>query len=401
MASPAAEAQWSRHGYKKVASGTGYVMNGRQSVTSLVRSIHAASVRATEWPHVLEQLRTHLDAQVVTLGHHEFATGTDSAMFESPEGAYFSQQMAAFSARNPWFLASSDYVPGRVITDVEMISHSDLRRTDFYRGFLQPRGLLHRLCGVVAQCDTGVDFLSAYRAEDQAAFGARDKTELRVLLEHIALSLESDWRWQEADGLARALLALLDHDVKPVLLVTAAARSIYRNPAADRLLDGHIGLRLDGTHLIADSPADQRLLRETIARVAQEDPAITGAAPCVLTLARASPTLPVVAIVRAAGQVFTRQDGAHHGVALVTVQGSYALHDPASCAFAHQYELTSAQAKVSALVFAGHPLSTIAHSLNVSDNTVRSHLKQIFHKTDTHGQMDLVHLHARVCPTPS
>jgi DNA-binding CsgD family transcriptional regulator len=36
--------------------------------------------------------------------------------------------------------------------------------------------------------------------------------------------------------------------------------------------------------------------------------------------------------------------------------------------------------------------------LNLSENTVRSHLKQIFQKTDTHGQMELVHLHARVCP---
>ena len=86
---------------------------------------------------------------------------------------------------------------------------------------------------------------------------------------------------------------------------------------------------------------------------------------------------------------------------VLAVRGGHDLHDSASCAFARQYDLTSAQAKVSSLVFAGQPLSTIAHSLNVSENTVRSHLKQIFHKTDTHGQMDLVHLHARVCPTLS
>ena len=56
-----------------------------------------------------------------------------------------------------------------------------------------------------------------------------------------------------------------------------------------------------------------------------------------------------------------------------------------------------AQAKVSSLVFAGQPLGVIARTLNLSENTVRSHLKQIFFKTATHGQMELVHLHARVC----
>ncbi len=376
-------------------------MNGQSSATSIVRAIHAASVSSTEWPGILEQLRKHFDAQVVTLGHHEFATGTDSAMFESPDDAYFSQEMSTFSARNPWFLSSEDYLPGRVITGDEMISHNDLRRTDFYRSFLKPRGLLHRLCGVVAQRATGVHFLSAYRAEHQGAFGAREKTELRALLDHIGLSLESEWRWQEADGLSRALLALVEHDAKAVILVTATAETTYRNPAADRLLASGGGLRLEGGRLVASSLGDQRLLRETIARVAQQDFTDTGASPYVLTLACASPKLPVVATVRAAGQVFMRQAGVRRSLVLVTVRGGDALHDPASCAFALQYELTSAQAKVSALVFAGQPLSTIARSLNVSENTVRSHLKQIFHKTDTHGQMDLVHLHARVCPALS
>ena len=374
---------------------------GDERQTSLVRAIHAASVSAAQWPGVLDQLRRHLDARVVTLGHHEFTTGANSALFESPDNTCFSADMAAYAARNPWFLSHDDYVPGRVIAGDELLSHSDLRRTDFYRAFLKPRGLLHRLCGVVARRATGIHFVSAYRAEDQSAFGAWEKAELQKLLDHLALSLESHWRWQEAEDLSRALLALIDHDPKPVILVTAAGESIYRNPAADHLLAGRIGLRLDGTRLVAASPADGRLMRETIARVAQSDPADAAASSSVVTLACTPPTPPVVAVVRAAGQVFMREAGRRRGLVLVTVRGGHALHDPATCAFARQYELTSAQAKVSALVFAGQPLPTIAHSLNVSQNTVRSHLKQIFHKTDTHGQMDLVHLHARVCPTLS
>ena len=380
-------------------AGTSLLNECRPSATSLVRVIHAAGASAADWPGVLEQLRRFLDARVVTLGHHDFTTGSDSALLESPDNSGFGQAMAAFSARNPWFLSSEDYVRGRVMTGDELISHSDLRRTDFYRGFLQPRGLLHRLCGVVAQCATGAHLVSAYRAEDQDAFDAREKAELTILLDHITLSLESHWRWQEADDLARALLALTDHDANPVVMVTADAEPIYRNPAADHLLDLGVGLRLDGTRLIAASHADQRLLRETIARVARCDPSLTAASPTVVTLACAPPMPPIVVVVRAAGPVFMRAAGVRRGLVIVTVRGGHALHDPASCAFARQYQLTSAQAKVSALVFAGQPLSTIAHSLNVSDNTVRSHLKQIFQKTDTHGQMDLVHLHARVCQT--
>lgn len=366
---------------------------------SLIRGIHAAGVCASEWPGVLERLRSFLDARVVTLGYHEFTTGSDSAVHESPGDADFSKSMGAYSARNPWFLSSEDYAPGRVMTGDELIGHNDLRRTDFYQGFLQPRGLLHRLCGVIAKHGRGAHLLSAYRAEDQGGFEAREKAELAVLLDHVTLSLRSQWRWQEADDLARALLTQSDHDANPLILVTSDAEPVYRNPAAERLLDLGAGLRLDGPRLAASSSADQRLLRETIARVAQGYPTDAGASPAVLTLACVPPAHPVVVVVRAAGRLFMSQAGVRRGLVMLSVRGGHAGHDPASCVFARQYELTTAQARVSALVLAGQPLTRIAQSLNVSENTVRSHLRQIFQKTETHGQMELVHLHARVCPT--
>ena len=239
----------------------------------------------------------------------------------------------------------------------------------------------------MVQRGRGAHLLSAYRAEDQSAFGAREKAELGVLLDHITLSLQSQWRWQEAEDLARAVLAHSDHDTNPLILVTADAEPIYRNPAAEHLLNLGAGLCLDGTRLVASSRADQRLLRETIARVAQGDPTDAAASPSVVTLACTPPAPSVVVVVRAAGQVFLRQAGMRRGLVMVTVRGGHARHDPASCVFARQYELTTAQAKVSALVLAGQPLSRVAQSLNVSENTVRSHLRQIFQKTETHGQM--------------
>ncbi|EHR71581.1 DNA-binding protein with HTH domain [Burkholderiales bacterium JOSHI_001] len=372
---------------------------GMPATASLVRAIHAAAVNVGDWPDVLERMRAHLDARVVTLGRHEFVTGSDSLMFESPGSRAFSGGMAEFSARNPWFLSSEDYVPGRVMTGDELISHADLRRTDFYRGFLQPRGLLHLLCGVVDRRPRCAHVLAAYRAETQAPFGAREKAELVGLLDHVTLSLQSQWRWQEANDLAQALLGLSDHDANPTILVTTDGEPIYSNPAARLLLERRQGLQLDDARLVAASPGERRLLSEAIARVARDGTSKDGVVPEVLTLANAPSQPPVVVVVRAAGQAFCRQVGASRGLVMLAVRGSHSGHNPATCVFARQYELTAAQSKVSALVFAGQSLSTIAQSLNLSENTVRSHLKQIFQKTDTHGQMELVHLHARVCPT--
>ncbi|OYU98523.1 MAG: helix-turn-helix transcriptional regulator, partial [Burkholderiales bacterium PBB5] len=68
---------------------------------SLVRDIHAAAVNTAQWPAVLERVRVQLDARVVTLGRHEFVTGSDSSVVASPVDQAFSSGMAEFSARNP------------------------------------------------------------------------------------------------------------------------------------------------------------------------------------------------------------------------------------------------------------------------------------------------------------
>jgi DNA-binding CsgD family transcriptional regulator len=368
-----------------------------RDLDALVRAIHAAGAQACGWPDVLEQLRDHLDARMVTLGHHEFATGCDSSIVGSPGAERFGREMAEYAARNPWFLSSADYRAGRVLTGDELIHRPELRRTDFYRGFLRPRGLLHLLCGVIEQRARGVHLLSAYRAEGQAAFDPHEKAEWARLLEHVTLALHAQWRWQEANDLAAALLALSDRDTNPTILATADGEPIYRNAAADELLEHGHGVALDGARLTAAVASERRLLAETIARIAQADPQADAPAPAVLTLAAVPPLPPLVVVVRAAGQVFRGQTGQRHGLVKLVVRGDHATHDPATCTFARQYELTAAQSKVSAMVFAGQPLASIARSLHVSENTVRSHLKQIFQKTETHGQMELVHLHARVC----
>lgn len=367
------------------------------SVVPLIRSIHAAGKHTDEWPSVLERLRKYLDAQVVILAHHEFTTGTDTTWYESRGGAHLSQEMAAYSARNPWFMSSEDYVPGRVMTGDDLISPYDLQRTDFYRGFLQPNGLLHRLCGVVAQSASGAYCLTALRAEHRGAFGTHEKAELAVLIDHITLAMENHWRWQEADDLVRALQTLIDHDANAVMLTTDDAVPIYRNPAADRLLVGQVGLRLHGTRLVTVNPADQRPLQEVISQVSQNESGHASVTPRVVTLACVPPMPPIVVVVRTAGQVFRRQTGGRRGLILMTFRSSHVVHDPVSCPFTRQYALTTAQAKVNAQVFEGHSLPAIATSLHISENTVRSHLKEIFHKTNTHSQMGLVHLHARSC----
>ena len=56
------------------------------------------------------------------------------------------------------------------------------------------------------------------------------------------------------------------------------------------------------------------------------------------------------------------------------------------------YGLTPAQARVARSLFAGRSVEETAGALDLSLNTVRTHLKQIFTKCEVNSQAELMHL---------
>jgi DNA-binding CsgD family transcriptional regulator len=364
----------------------------------LVYRIHCATDDEAGWGEVLELLRAHLCARSASLGVHDFATGTGYTLCGAPPDDGFAVECSRFAVRNPWFLSSEEYVAGRVMFGDELIGHRELKRTDFYRSVLKPHGLMHRLCGVATRQGERAYFVAALRGDDQEPFSAREAASLKGLLPHVSLALANRWRYRQADDFAKAMMRVMDQAGHATLLVTSDGEVVYRSMRADRFETPTTGLAIRDGMLVASAPGDGRAVREALEAVTRAETAALDPAFCrVLTVGAQTGARGTLVTVRPGGEMFLAPRGRTLSLAVVTVRSAHADHDARSCAFARQFELTPAQAKVSALVFAGHPLSSVAQRLSVSDNTVRSHLKQVYQKTNTHAQMELVHLHAQIC----
>ncbi len=367
------------------------------TLESIVYRIHAAGDRDHAWLDALDLLRGWLGARAAALSRHHFVRGEGDTLYDAPQDPEFRAAYAEYAPRNPWFLSSIDYADGRVMTGDELIGARELLRTDFYRTLLKPRRLFHRLCGVVARRGDLVYVIDAHRGEDQEEFGEREKSNLAKALPHISLALENRWRCLQAGDLARALMRIVDQDAHPTLLLTPECRVVYRNTRAGELTLEANGLQARGDSLVAATGTDNRSLREAMVEVSRDSALGAQAASRVLTISVPGGVHPSILIARSAGRGFLSESGEFCELVMVMTRNAHSEHDPRNCPFARQFELTPAQARVNALVFTGHALSSIARSLEVSENTVRTHLKQIYQKTNTHGQMELVHLHAGVC----
>lgn len=363
----------------------------------LLYRIHASSDANGDWSDVLALLRDWLDGRLATLSRHHFASGQGAIVCEFPENPRFRTDYPQYASRNPWLLSSEEFTPGRVMTGDELLSNKYLVRTDFYRGLLKAHGLFHCLSGAAVRRGQLVYYVSVHRGQDEAAYGEREKSGLRAVLAHLSLALENRWRLRQSGDLTKVMMGIVDRHPHPSLLVDADGRIVHFNRSAIALSVPRAGLCIEGGRIAAATSIDRAALREAIRDVAKEAASDAADATRAVTLSVPGARHPAVVSVHAAGRVFQAETGEIDELVLVTARNPDFEHDLHTCSFVKQFGLSPAQARVGVMIISGRSLADAAKKLHVSDNTVRSHLKQIFQKTNTHGQMELVHLHARIC----
>ena len=186
-------------------------------------------------------------------------------------------------------------------------------------------------------------------------------------------------------GLGRIILDKLD---RGVVLLDARGRVLDANSLAVRVLEAGDGMTLrSGRFMFSDAALDARLSRLFDRRGSI-------AADCSTALA---------ARVR-------RSNGASYRVVITPVPRNSDERDVAFVALIYApdeqrdistdvlrelYALTPAQAQVARSLFAGRSVEESAAALNLSLNTVRTHLKQIFTRCEVQSQAELLHLLAQ------
>lgn len=175
-----------------------------------------------------------------------------------------------------------------------------------------------------------------------------------------------------------------------IVLVDTSHRVVHANSSAERVLRVRDGLHTRGGRLEADNAAVDRALHRGIAGAlcapAEFDPT---SAPRGTTLlcSRPSGERPYVIHVLPTASS-----------ALVAIIDPTSEPEPPAELLRHLYGLTDAEALVALRILRCEGVAATAEALSVSPTTVRTHLRHIFEKTETHRQAELVRLLIALAP---
>jgi len=355
----------------------------------IVAGFYEASLDETAWPEALARLRESVDADAAALLVHDFEAGTGRILAASglaPEVvASYGRRYGRF---NVWMQHEQAFAePAAVIEGHRVVSLAATQDSVFYREWLQAANLFEHAFVVLCRTGHTVTVLSLARREGAGPLNAGAIARLQALADDLARSFVLGRTARRLEGFRRAAMETLDTLPVGVILLNGDGGITTANRIGRRLLDLGDPLLLEASGLAVEINGRRLRIRDLVAQIAADGEA---SEPYAFWVPR-SGLKPLTLLVTACRTPADPLDEEAPAAILY-------IGDPEQAPVvdhtrvARLYGLSRAESRVAALLASGYRLDQAAEVLGVAYETVRKHLKQIFGKTGTVRQAELVRM---------
>lgn len=362
-------------------------------ILRLVDDIYAAALDETRWKAVLRKTCRLVGAEVGSFDWRDLRSGYAAAPCTVGVSLEWEQKYEAhFGRLNPFqrrllSRASS----GDVIDGNEFVSWDELRRTEYFNDFLVPMGCSTAGGICLFLTNDFASFLSILKPPNDHDFTDSQLSVLRTLAPHFQRSLTIHQRLQQTAQERRDGLEALEWFPWGLILLERNARAWFVNHEARRISSANDGLAIrDGQ--LQTTPLQCRELQTAIAGACGRHSSEGIGA--VLTIERPSRMRPYhMTVIPQSDQTLDVMGLPSLGAgALVMISDPESCQEPAIDTLRRFFGFTPAEAALAAAMSRGIALAAYADDAGIATGTARKLLKELFAKTDTHRQGELVSL---------
>jgi DNA-binding CsgD family transcriptional regulator len=365
-------------------------------LTNVVADIYDAAIDPTLWQRALAGICAFVGGASAVLYWHDSATQQAQALHLFNDDPHYTKlYFEKYLPMNPVFPAATFMEVGLVHSSGDIIPQAELEQTRFYKEWIAPQGIVDSLA---VNLEKGVMRSSMINIRHDATCGPADeesRRRLALLVPHLQRAVAIGKLFDQDKATKVALTETLDHVEAAVVLVGKGGSIVFANaPASAMLADATVIKRHDGA-LRAVSADTSSILRDIFAATEEGDSSIgvRGVAVPLTDSAQERWFAHVLPLTSGRRQ---EAGAAHAAVAAVFNRNTAPNAPPALEPIARLHRLTASEVRVLDAMLKARGVKAIAEMLGLSQATVKTHLHNLFRKTRTSGQSDLVKLIAGI-----
>ncbi len=363
-------------------------MSEALDIDGLMAQVYAAADETRHWPKTLGALGADGGVLYVVDVPSGLTTFWSSAKLDRAHLQAIRERYRPLEFLNR---IRTEFGRDQALTRARVLADDEYENSALYTEVLKAARIWHVIGGIVAGDKVTVAALGFYRPREKDAFTDAEIERFRALAPHVGAAVRIQQKIAALELRLADAAEVLDRLPLGVLLVDGRGRIITMNRGAKRIVAQNDGLRADAARVCrADVAAERDKLAKLIASAANRE-SVEGSPPGgAVKLTRPSGKRALSVLV--APLIGTGQAAGLRRGAILYVRDSETTGRTPLRVLADAYGLTDSEARLLSALMDGIRLEDAASELRVSVNTVKTHLQNIFRKTDTRRQSELLSL---------
>jgi len=361
-----------------------------KGLTSAVGEIYAAVEEPALWPAVLDRIAELLNGESTFLvANYTDGVATDVRAFARTDPAAVVEYQLHYDAINVWTRPCDKmFGVGRVGYAHWAVPDAELKKSEFYAGWLKPNGLACAFGVAIPLPGQTPAFFTSFGSPQRAPFDEAEGRVLQSLVPHLQRAIRLHFELTVLRSAKQGLELALDAFDRAVFGLTGKGKILFCNQTARLLVAAADGLCAKQNCLTAERPEQDTELQFLLTQAAVAGTGFSSTGAMTIDRKSGKPALRLT-LMPFAGNLL------NHIPELATL---VFVDDPArkpmsrAIALRKLFRLSPAETRLTDLLAGGVELAAAAEQLRMTQATARFHLKAIFRKTGVNRQVDLVRL---------
>lgn len=364
-----------------------------ERMLDVIQALYDAAMEEARWPQALRQLSDLTGSQAATFW---VLDGSDQPRlptftYINLDPGFVQEYLDRVADLDPTvqYLVSHPQQP--IVHDGLVISEREKDLHPYYDWHGRYSDLRFRMVGQVSPANGVQAGVALHRTRKIGRYESRDLDQFAVVYRHLERALTIGYRLGSLGAMHQWATELLDNNTAAILLLDAQNRIVYSNRKAEALRENGDGIRLTAGGIALSRKQDNDRLQRLLACAVSPTAPRTTPAGGVMRAPRPSYKRDYAIVVSPVSNRSPALSMFRPAVCIMITDPESATALPAD-RLRSVFGLTRAEAALAALLAAGEDLRSAAEKLAISYGTARTRLAEVFQKTQTHRQGELIQL---------